>query len=57
MEHTYHRLQCKRITIFNQNVMGSIKVAFALRERQMCAYYKIIDECIYVALYSGYTVF
>lgn len=37
--------------------MGSIKVAFALRERQMCAYYKIIDECIYVALYSGYTVF
>lgn len=49
--------QCKRIIIFNQNVRGLIKVDFALRGGEMYAYYKIIDERIYAALYGGFTLF
>lgn len=49
--------QSKRIIIFNQSVRGLIKVDFALREGQMYAYYRIIDEFIYAALYSGLTLF
>lgn len=34
-----------------------IKVDFVLRDGKMCAYYRTIDEYIYIALYSGFTWF
>ena len=34
-----------------------IKVDFVLRDGKMCAYYRTIDEYMYIALYSGFTWF
>lgn len=48
--------QCRMI-IFHQNVRGSIKIDFALREERMHSYYKFIGECTYAALDSGFPVF